>query len=73
MACESVLTPYYMQDTIYTKEHIYKNNEDGVSTLFYLQKIYPGQYLQLHTVKYPSYLDLYLHLKCYFIITIIIR
>ncbi|KAI5078937.1 hypothetical protein GOP47_0006608 [Adiantum capillus-veneris] len=40
----SVLTPYYAEDTIYSKEHINMENEDGVSILFYLQKIYPDEW-----------------------------
>lgn len=40
----SVLTPYYAEDTIYSKDHINMDNEDGVSILFYLQKIYPDEW-----------------------------
>lgn len=40
----SVLTPYYTEDTVYSKELIDKENEDGVSILFYLQKIYPDEW-----------------------------
>ncbi|KAH6557053.1 hypothetical protein KP509_1Z138200 [Ceratopteris richardii] len=40
----SVLTPYYAEDTIYSKDHINVENEDGVSILFYLQKIYPDEW-----------------------------
>lgn len=38
----SVLTPYYKEDVHYSEHDIKKENEDGISTLFYLQKIYPG-------------------------------
>jgi hypothetical protein len=38
----SVLTPYYKEDVVYSKENLMKENEDGISVLFYLQKIYPG-------------------------------
>ncbi|KAK9266834.1 hypothetical protein L1049_001605 [Liquidambar formosana] len=37
----SVLTPYYKEDVLYSEEELKKENEDGISTLFYLQKIYP--------------------------------
>lgn len=40
--CCSVLTPYYKEDVVYSKENLMKENEDGISVLFYLQKIYPG-------------------------------
>ncbi|EFJ23784.1 glucan synthase like 4 [Selaginella moellendorffii] len=39
----SVLTPYYSEDIVFTKEQLHLENEDGVSILFYLQKIYPGK------------------------------
>lgn len=38
----SVLTPYYKEDVLYSEEELNKENEDGISILFYLQKIYPG-------------------------------
>lgn len=38
----SVFTPYYEEDVMYDLEKLYKENEDGISILFYLQKIYPG-------------------------------
>lgn len=38
----SVFTPYYEEDVMYDIEKLYKENEDGISILFYLQKIYPG-------------------------------
>lgn len=38
----SVFTPYYEEDVMYDMEKLYKENEDGISILFYLQKIYPG-------------------------------
>ncbi|KAJ8567933.1 hypothetical protein K7X08_020655 [Anisodus acutangulus] len=40
----SVLTPYYNEDVLYSDEEINKENEDGITTLFYLQKIYPDQW-----------------------------
>ena len=39
----SVLTPYYKEDVLYSDEELNKENEDGISILFYLQKIYPGE------------------------------
>lgn len=38
----SVLTPYYKEDVLYSDDELTKENEDGISILFYLQKIYPG-------------------------------
>ncbi|KAI3921858.1 hypothetical protein MKX01_005547 [Papaver californicum] len=40
----SVLTPYYKEDVLYSEEELNKENEDGISTLFYLQKIYPDEW-----------------------------
>ncbi|KAJ0971506.1 hypothetical protein J5N97_019465 [Dioscorea zingiberensis] len=40
----SVLTPYYKEEVLYSKEELNKKNEDGISTLFYLQKIYPDEW-----------------------------
>jgi callose synthase len=36
----SVLTPYYSEDVLFAKEQLRSENEDGISILFYLQKIY---------------------------------
>lgn len=38
----SVLTPYYSEETVYSKNDLEVENEDGVSIIYYLQKIYPG-------------------------------
>jgi callose synthase len=38
----SVLTPYYKEDVLFSSKALDDQNEDGVSILFYLQKIYPG-------------------------------
>ncbi|GLT29454.1 hypothetical protein SLA2020_043220 [Shorea laevis] len=43
MIAFSVLTPYYDEDVLYGKE-IQNENEDGISTLFYLQKIYEDEW-----------------------------
>ncbi|KAK9676237.1 hypothetical protein RND81_11G063300 [Saponaria officinalis] len=37
----SVLTPYYKEDVLYSWEELREENEDGISILFYLQRIYP--------------------------------
>lgn len=39
----SVLTPYYSEETVYSKSDLEMENEDGVSIIYYLQKIYPGR------------------------------
>lgn len=38
----SVFTPYYSEVVLYSLAELQKKNEDGISILFYLQKIYPG-------------------------------
>jgi hypothetical protein len=39
----SVLTPYLTEDVLFSISDLDKlNEEDGVSILFYLQKIFPG-------------------------------
>ncbi|XVF14474.1 hypothetical protein REPUB_Repub09cG0063300 [Reevesia pubescens] len=40
----SVLTPYYKEHILYSDDELNKENEDGISTLFYLQKIYPDEW-----------------------------
>lgn len=40
----SVLTPYYREDVLYSWEELHEENEDGISILFYLQKIYPDEW-----------------------------
>ncbi|KAG9444232.1 hypothetical protein H6P81_015572 [Aristolochia fimbriata] len=40
----SVLTPYYSEETVYSKGDLELENEDGVSILYYLQKIYPDEW-----------------------------
>ncbi|XP_061375546.1 callose synthase 11-like [Gastrolobium bilobum] len=44
MMAFSVLTPYYDEEVCYSKEALRKENEDGVTTLFYLQKIYEDEW-----------------------------
>ncbi|KAK7369493.1 hypothetical protein VNO80_11532 [Phaseolus coccineus] len=40
----SVLTPYYSEETVYSKNDIEFENEDGVSIIYYLQKIFPEEW-----------------------------
>ncbi|KAM1762467.1 hypothetical protein ACFX12_005110 [Malus domestica] len=44
MMAFSVLTPYYDEEVLYGKEALRSENEDGISTLFYLQKIYADEW-----------------------------
>lgn len=46
----SVLTPYYNEEVLYSSHELNRKNEDGISILFYLQKIYPGELLILFIV-----------------------
>ncbi|KAK9220816.1 hypothetical protein WN944_009240 [Citrus x changshan-huyou] len=47
-----VFTPYYSEIVLYSMDELLKKNEDGISILFYLQKIYPVKTLR------PSQLSL---------------
>ncbi|XP_078161046.1 callose synthase 3-like [Carex rostrata] len=40
----SVLTPYYQEEVLFSLKDLEDQNEDGVSILFYLQKIYPDEW-----------------------------
>jgi len=40
----SILTPYYKEDVLFSLQNLEERNEDGVSILFYLQKIYPDEW-----------------------------
>ncbi|KAL0699345.1 hypothetical protein Bca4012_055467 [Brassica carinata] len=40
----SVFTPYYSEAVLYSMAELTKRNEDGISLLFYLQKIYPDEW-----------------------------
>lgn len=44
MLAFTVLTPYYDEEVVYGKEMLRSENEDGISTLFYLQKIYDDEW-----------------------------
>lgn len=39
-----VFTPYYSEVVLYSMPELLKKNEDGISILFYLQKIYPDEW-----------------------------
>ncbi|XP_028759782.1 callose synthase 9 [Neltuma alba] len=40
----SVFTPYYSEIVLYSMAELLKKNEDGISILFYLQKIFPDEW-----------------------------
>ncbi|XP_042024280.1 callose synthase 5-like [Salvia splendens] len=40
----SVCTPYYSEETLYSKTDLRMENEDGVSIIYYLQRIYPDEW-----------------------------
>ncbi|XP_020093274.1 callose synthase 9 isoform X2 [Ananas comosus] len=40
----SVFTPYYSEIVLYSVAELQKKNEDGISILFYLQKIFPDEW-----------------------------
>ncbi|XP_056174937.1 callose synthase 10 [Syzygium oleosum] len=40
----SVFTPYYSETVLYSSSDLQKENEDGISILFYLQKIFPDEW-----------------------------
>ncbi|CAJ1977778.1 unnamed protein product [Sphenostylis stenocarpa] len=40
----SVLTPYYSEEVLFSLNELDSPNEDGVSILFYLQKIFPDEW-----------------------------
>ncbi|KAJ6379271.1 hypothetical protein OIU76_015981 [Salix suchowensis] len=44
MMAFSVLTPYYNEEVVYSREQLRTENEDGVSTLYYLQTIYADEW-----------------------------
>ncbi|KAK4436910.1 Callose synthase 10 [Sesamum alatum] len=39
-----VFTPYYSETVLYSNSELRVENEDGISTLFYLQKIFPDEW-----------------------------
>ncbi|KAF7805933.1 callose synthase 12-like [Senna tora] len=44
MMAFSVLTPYYNEEVLFTKEHLRAANEDGISILYYLQTIFDDEW-----------------------------
>ncbi|XP_026413882.1 callose synthase 3-like isoform X3 [Papaver somniferum] len=55
----SVLTPYYEEDVLFSIHELEIQNEDGVSILFYLQKIFPDEWMNfLERVECSSEEDL---------------
>ncbi|VFQ84068.1 unnamed protein product [Cuscuta campestris] len=44
MRAFSVLTPYYNEEVLYSKEQLRTENEDGISTLYYLQTVYADEW-----------------------------
>ncbi|GKV00612.1 hypothetical protein SLEP1_g13279 [Rubroshorea leprosula] len=40
----SVFTPYYSETVLYSSKELREENEDGISILFYLQKIFPDEW-----------------------------
>ncbi|XP_010656968.2 callose synthase 12 [Vitis vinifera] len=44
MMAFSVLTPYYNEEVLYSKEQLRTENEDGISILYYLQTIYDDEW-----------------------------
>ncbi|XP_051207595.1 callose synthase 7 [Lolium perenne] len=40
----SVLTPYFKEEVLFSNDDLHKKNEDGISILFYLRKIYPDEW-----------------------------
>ena len=47
----SVFTPYYSEIVLYSMAELLKKNEDGISILFYLQKIYPGNFTSFPSIR----------------------
>nr|XP_043615272.1 callose synthase 10 isoform X2 [Erigeron canadensis] len=39
-----VFTPYYSETVLYSSHDLWEENEDGISTIFYLQKIFPDEW-----------------------------
>ena len=44
MVIYSVFTPYYSEDVIYSPQQLAKENDDGISTMYYLRTIVPGMF-----------------------------
>lgn len=61
----SVFTPYYSETVLYSTSDLQKENEDGISVLFYLQKIFPGIFLIFSSSRF---LFLFLLLPCFVVL-----
>lgn len=48
MLAFSVLTPYYEEEVVYSLKDLNTTNEDGITTLFYLQRVFPGSLSNRH-------------------------
>ncbi|KAL6983258.1 Callose synthase 7 [Sarracenia purpurea var. burkii] len=44
MTKKCVLTPYFKEEVLYSKDELNRENEDGITILFYLQQIYPDEW-----------------------------
>ncbi|KAM3317938.1 hypothetical protein ACQJBY_035582 [Aegilops geniculata] len=40
----SVLTPYFKEDVLFKPEDLHRENDNGISILFYLRKVYPDEW-----------------------------
>ncbi|EFJ07512.1 glucan Synthse like 5 [Selaginella moellendorffii] len=40
----SVLTPYLNEEVVYSTKDLHKENKDGITTLYYLQRVYPDEW-----------------------------
>ncbi|KAK7856260.1 callose synthase 3 [Quercus suber] len=56
----SVLTPYYTEEVLFSLRDLEEPNEDGVSILFYLQKIFPvrGMMYYRKALELQAFLDM---------------
>jgi len=50
----SVFTPYYDEDVMYSIDQLTTANVDGITTLFYLQKIYPDEWTNFLERQLPG-------------------
>ncbi|XP_024361867.1 callose synthase 12 isoform X2 [Physcomitrium patens] len=59
MLAFSVLTPYYTEEVIFSSKQLKEENEDGITILFYLQRIFPEDWLNfLERMKKKGLLEL---------------
>ncbi|KAG0630756.1 hypothetical protein M758_1G201800 [Ceratodon purpureus] len=50
----SVFTPYYSEDVIYSPQQLAKENDDGISTMYYLRTIVPDEWDNFLERVYPK-------------------